>query len=541
METRTAAPPRAGRREWIGLAVLALPTLLLALDLSVLYLALPHISDDLGADSVQQLWITDIYGFMVAGFLVTMGTLGDRVGRRRLLMTGAAAFGVASLLAAYAPTAETLIAARALLGVAGATLAPSTLALIRNMFADERQRTTAVAVWVSCFMGGAAIGPVVGGLLLEAFWWGSVFLLAVPVMVLLLAVGPWLLPEYRDDSAGRLDLPSTLLFLATALPVVYGLKELTRNGPGVVAILAIVAGLAFGAAFVRRQGGLDTPLLDLRLFRRRAFTAALVVLMFAVATQGGIMLVVTQQMQIVEGLSPVATGLWLMPGSLAMVAGSLLAPHAARLLRPGPTVAAGMAVTAIGYLLLTRAVPGGLPVLVAGAVVVFFGIGPVASLTQNLIVSSAPPAKAGSAASVSQTGGDFGIALGVAVFGSIAALVYRHALADTYRGPAGPAADSIAGAAPAARDLPAERSDELLSAAHAAFTSGLHVVAAFAALLCLALAVLAAYALRQAPEEAPEAAASEAAPDTAQEAGQDGPPERTIEDARPAGRVPSSD
>ncbi len=215
----------AGRREWIGLAVLALPTLLASLDMSVLFLALPHLSADLGANSSQQLWILDIYGFMLAGFLVTMGTLGDRIGRRRLLMFGATAFGLASIVAAWSTSAEMLILARAALGIAGATLMPSTLALIRNMFHDARQRGVAIAVWMSCFMVGTAIGPLIGGVMLSMFWWGSVFLLAVPVMVILLVAAPTLLPEYRDAAAGRVDLTSVVLSLAAILPVIYGLKE----------------------------------------------------------------------------------------------------------------------------------------------------------------------------------------------------------------------------------------------------------------------------------------------------------------------------
>jgi len=199
---------RATRREWLGLAVLALPTLLLSLDISVLYLALPQLSIDLGADSTQQLWILDIYSFMLAGFLVTMGTLGDRIGRRRLLLIGAVAFGVTSVLAAYATSPEMLIATRALLGISGATLMPSTMALIRNMFRDPKQMAAAIGIWFACFMGGMTLGPLVGGALLSTFWWGSAFLLGVPFMALLLVTGPVLLPEYRDGTAGRLDLAS---------------------------------------------------------------------------------------------------------------------------------------------------------------------------------------------------------------------------------------------------------------------------------------------------------------------------------------------
>jgi DHA2 family multidrug resistance protein-like MFS transporter len=260
----TATAPKAGRREWIGLAVLALPTLLLSLDLSVLYLALPHLAADLRPSSSQLLWIMDIYGFMIAGFLITMGTLGDRIGRRRLLLIGGAAFGVTSVLAAYSVNAEMLIASRTLLGIAGATLMPSTLALISNMFQDPKQRAGAIAVWISCFMGGTAIGPVVGGLLLQWFWWGAAFLLGVPVMALLLVIGPVLLPEYRDRTAGRLDPASVALSLATILPVIFGIKELAKDGPTTVPAVAIMIGAGFGLAFIRRQHRLTSPLLDLR-------------------------------------------------------------------------------------------------------------------------------------------------------------------------------------------------------------------------------------------------------------------------------------
>ena len=263
------APPRAGRREWIGLSVLALPCIVYAMDLTVLNLALPALSEDLQPTSSQLLWIVDIYGFMVAGLLITMGTLGDRIGRRRLLLIGAGAFGAASVVAAFSTSAEMLIAARALLGIAGATLAPSTLSLIRNMFEQPGQRTFAIGVWITSFSVGAAVGPLIGGLLLERFWWGSVFLPALPVMGLLLAVGPRLLPEYRDPEAGRLDLVSAGISLLAVLAVIYGLKAIAQDGLGPTAVLSILVGLAAGAAFLQRQRRLADPLIDPRLFRCR--------------------------------------------------------------------------------------------------------------------------------------------------------------------------------------------------------------------------------------------------------------------------------
>ncbi|WP_432938125.1 MFS transporter [Kribbella sp. CA-253562] len=300
--------PRATRREWIGLAVLALPTLLLSLDVSVLYLALPKLSADLGADSTQQLWILDIYSFLLAGFLVTMGTLGDRIGRRKLLLIGAGAFGMASVLAAWSSSPEMLIGTRALLGVAGATLMPSTMALIRNMFRDPQQMGQALGLWFSCFMGGMLLGPVVGGVMLEHFWWGSAFLLGVPVMVLLMILGPVLLPEYRDPDAGRIDLASVALSLATILPVIWGLKELARSGWAVTPAVAIVVGGLLGVAFVRRQQRLEHPLLDLGLFRLPRFTPALGVMLASGVVMAGIAFQAALFLQVVEGLSPLDAG-----------------------------------------------------------------------------------------------------------------------------------------------------------------------------------------------------------------------------------------
>ena len=275
METLTKTlPPRAGRREWIGLAVIALPCLLYSMDLTVLHLAVPALTADLQPSSAQLLWIIDIYGFFVAGSLITMGTLGDRIGRRRLLLIGAAAFGIASVLAAFSTSASMLIATRALLGVAGATVAPSTLSLIRNLFLDPGQRSIAIGVWITAYSLGGVLGPFVGGAMLEFFWWGSVFLIAVPVMVLLLAVAPFLLPEFKDPGAGRLDIASAFLSLVAVLAVIYGLKHLAQNGLDWVPAVTIAFGIAVGWVFVQRQKTLDDPLIDLRLFRLRAFNAA---------------------------------------------------------------------------------------------------------------------------------------------------------------------------------------------------------------------------------------------------------------------------
>src|SRR5688572_124819 len=330
----TAAPPRAGRREWVGLAVLALACVVYAMDLTVLHLAIPRLSADLEPSSAQLLWIADIYGFMVAGALITMGTLGDRIGRRRLLLIGAAFFALASLLAAFSTSAEMLIFSRALLGIAGATIAPSTLSLIRNLFEDPGQRTFAIGVWITAYSLGGALGPLLGGALLEFFWWGSVFLLALPVMGLLLILGPFLLPEYRDPNAGRLDLASAVLSLVAVLAVVYGLKQTTQDGVEGVSFAAIAVGLVFGAIFVRRQTRLADPLIDLNLFRIPAFSASLVVYTLGILVLFGSFLFIYQYLQLVLGLSPFEAGVVTLPSFVAFVLGSLLAPTFVKRMRP---------------------------------------------------------------------------------------------------------------------------------------------------------------------------------------------------------------
>ncbi len=485
----------AGRREWIGLAVLALPTLLLSLDMSVLYLALPQLSADLTVSATQQLWIMDIYGFFIAGFLVTMGTLGDRIGRRKLLMLGASAFGVASVLAAYSTSAEMLIATRALLGIAGATLMPSTLALISNMFSEAHQRAVAIAVWMTCFMGGMTIGPLVGGVLLERFWWGAAFLLGVPVMLLLLVAAPLLLPEYRDRAAGRLDLSSVALSLATILPVIYGLKELAKDGWGALPFAAIVTGLAFGVAFARRQLRLPSPLVDLDLFRNRPFSAALGINLGGGVVMAGTFLLVTLYLQLVEGLSPLRAGLWLVPMNVAMAASTMLAPQLARRFGPAPVMTAGLGIAAAGLLLLTRVdAADGLGILVTGFLLACVGIAWPSALGVDLIVGSAPATKAGSASGISETSGEFGIALGVAVLGSIGTAVYRTEVkmpADLPVDAAASGRESITGAASVAEQLSHGSAAELLASAHDAFTTGLNVAGGVGAALLAALAVLA--------------------------------------------------
>ncbi len=405
----TSLEGRATYREWAGLAILALPCILYAMDLTILNLAVPSFVRDLSPTPAELLWIVDIYGFLAAGSLLTMGAVGDRIGRRKLLLIGSGAFGALSLVAAFARSAEVLIAARALLGVASATMAPSTLSLISNMFGDARERTFAVSVWVASFSFGGAIGPAVGGLILAHFWWGAVFLVAVPLMAVLLIVGPLLLPEHRDPAGGAIDLASAALSMATVLPIIYGIKLAAEAGNYRWAISATGAGFAFGLLFVRRQLRLADPLFDLRLLLRAGVAAALAINLLDFFVGFGILLLVAQYLQLVLGLTPLQAGLWSIPAGLGSVVGSLL--------------------ISVALATMTYAVDAhSLVLVVLGATALSIGTAPGTALVADLIVSSSPQERSGAASALSETTSEFGGALGIALLGSLATVAYRHQL-----------------------------------------------------------------------------------------------------------------
>ncbi|KQZ09712.1 MFS transporter [Agromyces sp. Root1464] len=499
-DTPTEQTARAPRRAWVALAVLMLPVLLVSVDNTVLSFALPAISQDLAPTAAQQLWIIDAYPLVLAGLLVAMGSAGDRFGRRRMLLIGSVGFALLSIVAAFAPTAEALIASRAALGFFGAMLMPSTLSLLRTVFVDREQRRLAIAIWASGFAAGSALGPLVGGVLIEHFHWGSVFLLAVPVLVPLVILVPLLIPESRDPAPGRIDIPSTLLSLAAMVPVVFGIKSLATEGVSGFGIQAIVFGLFCGLWFVRRQLKSRSPMLDVRLFRQGSFGGAVLVNLFSVIALVGFLYFVSQHLQLIAGLSPVAAGLALLPGLVAMIIAGLAVVPIARRVRPRVLVPIALLLSAGGYAVIAFfATAGSIAPVVIAFVMLGVGIGAAETVSNELILSSAPPEKAGAASAVSETAYELGAVLGTAVLGSILAAHYSAAIVlptELTAAQAATASETLAGAATVAEQLPAAIGEQLAASAALAFDEGVVITSLIGVALMVAAAVVAVLALR---------------------------------------------
>ena len=459
-----------GLRAWAALAVLTLAVTLLAIDSTVLALAIPSLSADLSPTASQLLWIGDIYSFTLAGLLVTMGNVADRIGRRRLLLIGTFGFGTASIMAAFAPSAGALIAARALLGVGGATIMPSTLSLIRNIFPDARHRTTAIAIWSAGSSGGTALGPLVGGVLLERFWWGSVFLINVPVMAAVIVTGLWLLPESKNDQGAPVDLASAVLSVLAIVPITYAVKSFAHDGLTVVAIAALVGGLAAGWLFIRRQRTLATPLIDVELFRRPAFTWAIAATVLAIFALAGLLYFFSQYLQLVRGYSTLRAGLTELPTSLASLVVVVVVAAVVRRLGNGRALGSGL--------------------LVIGA-----GIGLAFTVSTGAVLGAVPADRSGAASAISETGLELGVALGIAVLGTIQDVGYRLLL-----GPApsslpqrvAEAAEQSLATLAGAIDLSNPGQAELMVQAREAFTCAMQATAVIAAVILLGAGVMAA-------------------------------------------------
>ncbi|MDP9983380.1 DHA2 family multidrug resistance protein-like MFS transporter [Pseudarthrobacter oxydans] len=528
--------PRAPWRDWLALALLMFPVLLVAVDNTALTFALPAIARSLDASGVELLWIVDAYPLVLAGLLVAMGSLGDRIGRRRLLFIGSTGFAAVSAVTAFAPSAEWLIAGRAGLGFFGAMLMPSTLSLIRNIFPEPNRRRLAVAIWAAGFSGGAALGPIFGGWLVEHFWWGAVLLVAVPIILPLLVLGPALIPESRDPNPGRVDVPSIVLSLLVMVPVVYGIKILATHGPALEPLAAIGFGLLMGYVFIRRQrllaSGLSqavrspgsrlqdsaapdsaraanrtAPLLDLSLFGNRVFSTAIIANVLALFSFNGFILFLAQHLQLIEGQSPSESGIAMVPALIATVLAGLLVVPLVKKVRPGFVVAGGLLLSAGGYFLVAFGDHGNGPALLLAALLVLcLGVGAAETISNDLILGAAPAEKSGAAAAISETGYEIGSLLGTAILGSILTASYQgNLLLPAGVEDAAPAeasaqaGETLAGAVELAQALPGPLAEAVMTAARTAFDSGVHITATIALVLMAGASVLAAVVLRKVP------------------------------------------
>ena len=489
---------KAGPRQWASLVVLMLPVLLVSVNNTALSFALPAISQGLHPTASQLLWIVDVYPLILAALLIPMGSLGDRMGRRKMLMIGSTGFGLVSLFAAFAPTAEWLLAARVGIAVFGSMLLPATLSLLRSVFRDDRQRTLAIAIWTAGFSAGAALGPIAGGFLLNHFWWGSVFLLAVPVLLAFLIAAPLILPESKDPNPGPVDPLSIVLAVLTMAPVVYGIKSLATGGSVLHGVLFIAVGALCGLLFARQQVAKDYPMLDLRFFRSPRFSGGLAINVTANVALFGFLFFFTQYLQLVNGTDPMTSGLLMVPGLVLSILAGLGAERIARLVGIRTAVVLGLLLVAAGFFVvaLTDQMSSSAPVLVAFTVM-SAGTGLATTLSTDLVVSSVPEAKAGAASAVSETGYEVGAVLGTAVLGGLTTAFYQAHLEL----PAAVSADSaqiahetLGGALDVAAESPA--GSVIADAAVAAFSSGMQWTSLIGGVLVAAVALVLARVLR---------------------------------------------
>ncbi|UCZ92555.1 MFS transporter [Gordonia sp. WA4-43] len=500
----------ADRRTWLGLAVLTLPVFLVSMDVSVLYLAIPSITDALAPSAAQQLWILDIYGFLIAGLLITMGNVGDRVGRRRILLAGAALFGIASVIAAFAPSPEILIAARALMGIGGATLLPSSLSLIANMFPDARERGRAIGVWTAAFAGGSAVGPVIGGVLLHHFWWGVVFLINVPVLAALFVFGPRLIPEYRAATNDPFDVVGVVLSMAGILPLVYAVKTVASEGATTGVVVAGVVGAALLVTFLLHQRRVTSPLLDLKLFGNAQFSGAVAVALIGMMALGGMSYLTGVYLQSVMGHDVLAAAIAGLPMAVAVAVFSIGATRVAAFLgtRLAFVGSVGLAAAGnLGMLTLGTSTPV-FWVYVLCTTIAGVGYGIQFSLVSVVVVGSVPPERSGAASGISETSFELGTAMGLALLGSLATLVFR----DGDRGWS--FGDTLGETLHRATDM-GSAGEGLATAAKQAFVDGMHAASLASGLALLALGTVLLFVMRDEPTDPQAEVAAVQLPDGA--------------------------
>jgi DHA2 family multidrug resistance protein-like MFS transporter len=492
-ETDEKGAPSAQTRDWVGLGLLAIPCMLVSVNSNLLNLALPFLAADLRPSTSELLWISDIYVFLSACLLLPMGVLADRFGRRRLLLSGAAVFGLASLCAMVAGNPGTLILFRALIGVGAAMLAPSTISLIRSMFLVPRQLGIALGIWTASFALGGILGPLMGGVLIETVSWRAVFAVTPPVMVVLLVLGPFLLPEFRSERRTRIDVLGVVMAIAGILGATYGIKQLGAQASPLASVPVGIAAAVLLVAFVRRQGRIADPVLDLDLLRTRAFTVPQLGNALAFAVLYGTQLLIGQYLQSVLGMSPLEAGVVTIPSAVAYAAGGVIAPRLGTRWGAPRVLSLGLLVSAGGFAALGAiGTSTGLLIFVLGSVVYSVGLAPVYQTATTSAVSAVPEDRAGVAGATLETTTNLGGAVGIAVFGSLAGAVYRRSMAgfDVSTQSIGDVMVDVAGLAPA-------QAASVLAAAQAAFVSGFQLVAVSGAVLLAVVAALTPRLLRR--------------------------------------------
>jgi MFS transporter, DHA2 family, multidrug resistance protein len=497
------AAPKATARSWIGLAVLVLPLLLITIDGTVLILGLPAISAELSPTGVEQLWMIDIYSLVLAGLLVAMSTVGDRFGRRRNLLIGAVVFATASVAGALATSPWMLIGARALLGVGGAIMMPSTLSLVRNMFLDRQQRRYAMAAWAAMASVGAAVGPIVGGWVIETFSWQAAFLMNIPVMLLLLILGPLLLPESRNPGLHKIDILSVVLSFAGMIGVVYAIKTLTGGKEIALGIAALVLGLTAVTLFVDRQLRLTAPLLDVRLFKVRYFRGAVIADLLSIFAMVGALVALIQYLQLVLSLNPIQASIWLIPQAIFAATAAFVAAVVVKRLLPAYVITAGLLIAAIGFGLTNLLSPTSSPALIAASLaLVSLGAGIGLALSNDIIMSSVKPERAGQAAATSETAYEIGTTMGTAVLGGILVAWYTRVVTagtdalDLPRSIAERASSTMAEALLVAAEVGGDDGASILEIAELAFTEAIIVAGMAGAGIMVLTAIWALATLR---------------------------------------------
>lgn len=487
--------PKATPKDWMALVTLMFPVLLISIDGTVVNFALPMISLDFGSSGTLLLWIIDIYSLVLSGLLVTMGTFADRFGRRKMLLIGGTGFVAISVLAAFSPNGYYLMAARAALGFFGAMLMPSTLSLIRNIFVNREQRRLALAIWAAGFSAGGALGPVIGGLLLQYFHWNSVFLIAVPFLVPMLIMTPIFVPKSKDPNPGPISILNVILSMAALTPLVLAIKSFSVDGVGWVPVVSLLVSVMAGTWFGYRQLHSENPMLDLRLFTYAPFTGSVLANLLSVFAFAGFLYYVSQHLQLVIGLSPLEASLTVLPGTIVMIVAGLSVVILAKRFPVNRIVSVSLLLSAAAYVLLGVTGLGATPAAI-GAIfcLLALGTGPAETLTNDTIVSSVPAAKAGAASAISETAYEVGSVLGTAVLGSILVASYRNNVVVP-GGLSAPdrnlAQETLGGAVNVAERLSGAQADALLKSAHAAFDSGVVPVAIIGAVVMSLAGILA--------------------------------------------------